>query len=171
LFFDPLVVVFVVDKVEVVGVEQQDALVGLLAKEFEVAVLDFFEVVEPDVLFIRAASFLDVAPEVFEVKVEVDEEVGFRHYGGYDGEEAGIEGVFERFEVPAGEDQGFEDKVVGQGGRFEEVGFVEMVFQLLVSVGQEGEFEGEGVAGRVFVEFGQERVLFKLFEDKGGIEF
>ena len=88
--------------------------------------------------------------------------------------ESGVEHVKEPLEQPEFfvvevvfcEKQRFDEKVIGHDQLLKEVGLGEVLLQLLVALGHEEQLDGEGVAFRIFVKTGQERVVGELFEDE-----
>jgi hypothetical protein len=167
---DFAVFVGIFPKVGIFKVDKEDGQVVGRAEEVLIGFLDRLEVGGGDILFVVSAAALYVFDEAFDGPVEVDQESGFGEGGVEDVEEALKQAVFFLVEVVFCEEEGFYEVVVGHDGFLKEVGLEEAVLELFMAFGEEKQFDGKGVALRVFVEIGQEGVVCELLEHEAAGE-
>lgn len=167
---DKLVVFLVLDKIKLVGVENQNPHVIGLTEIVEIARLYVVEIGVLDFLLVAASAFFDVALEVVNIEIEVNKQVGFVDVAHCDVEESREQTVFVLLEVVAREDERFDNEIVGDDEVVEHVVCRNLVFHLLIPRSHECHFKREGVFVGLLVELGQKRIVLELLKDKLAVE-
>ena len=157
-------------EVQLVGIHYHDGHIGDMVEIIHVGTLYILQIIRTNFLLKVTATVGDVFQQMFDIVMQIEDDVGFGKVGGDDVVNFDIEVVLIALEVVFGENITFVDEIVGDDEVGEEVTFGEQGFELLVAVGEERHFEREGVMLWFFVEFGQERIVDKAFEHQLGVE-
>jgi hypothetical protein len=153
------------DEIDVGGVDDEEVGGGVAEEEVFVGVGYFFDVFEGDVVFVARGFFGDAGAEDFWFGLQVDDEIGSGDVFGENFEVALIEFEFFVIEIEVGEDAVFFEQEIGEdgAGSFH----LESFADTLLAFHQEIHLGAQGSAWFLFIEIGEEWVVFAVVDAAG----
>lgn len=156
----------IVPEIGVVQIQHYDWRIVFCFQIVKIGFLYVSQILGRNVALNVSPSFFDLAEQYFYRSVQVNQEFWLGEGGGQHRKKALEQSEFLIVQVIFCEKQCFDKKIVGNCERLEQVRLGKMFRQLLVAFGHEEQFDGEGIALRLFVERREERVVGELFQDQ-----
>lgn len=176
------VVVFLVERIhdgfQMQFIVDEIGLGSIYKQRFDVVLFDVLgvgflqgeEIIVGDVLLVTAVAFADVFLQFVDRRMQIDQDLWLYDLGIDDVEQFLIQPELLTPQSHFGKQQRFGEQVICDGDLLEQVFRLQHLLELLVAFGHKKQLERKGILIGVFVEFGQEGIVGKFFQNQSGIE-